>query len=419
MSERRVLDLSLCLAQYEQHLRSSGYAERTLRVRGKHLRCLARFLESRGCTSLEAFEAEQSVDFVKYWIRHQPGAKTSRGTTRRSRFQPRHHVAVGYSLRAFFRWARSAGYLEREVFPVRAPVRGNYVFPEVSAYLEFCRIHRGLARNSLLQIELFVRRFDRFLQQAQVGNWNEIDSRHIDDFVRAQAAARNVKRIQRVHKVLRGLFRFLFSQGRIERDWASALRSPRNYRWARTPRALKLEEVIRWLESIDPSRRGGIRDFVLCLLAATLGVRAGEIANLRLEDLDWTQQTVRFRQEKTANILYLPLSPSLIRALAAYLQKERPATAYRQVFLRLTAPKRPLEAGSVSNVIRKRMRQAGIRGSAHGLRHAFAQELLRTGVRFSTLQELLGHRQFTSTQIYAKLDLARLAEVADNDAENY
>lgn len=406
------------IADYEQYLRSSGYAERTIRTRLKHLHCLARFLETRPSESLEEFRAEETIDFIDYWIGHQPWAKTSRGLSRKSRFAPRHHAALGYSLRSFFRWARSAGYLKRDVFPLRAPVRGNYIFPEVAAYLEFCREHRGLARNSLLQIELFVRRFDRFLSHHQVSDWNEMMSRHIDDFVR-QEADRNVKRIQRIQKILRGLFRWLFSQGRIERDWAQALRSPRSYQLAHTPRALPPKDALRLLENIDRSQRGGKRDFSICLLAASLGVRASEIAQLRLQDLDWRKQAVRFEQVKTGNVLYLPLSESLVAALADYLKQERPASLYRNVFLRLTSPCGPLAAASVSNLIRQRMRQAGIGGSAHGLRHAFAQELLRTGVGFSTLQELLGHRHFSSTQIYTKLDLGRLREVAQNDGEDY
>jgi integrase/recombinase XerD len=109
----------------------------------------------------------------------------------------------------------------------------------------------------------------------------------------------------------------------------------------------------------------------------------------------------------------------LIEALADYLKNERPVgSSYRNVFLALTPPLAPLAPGSVSDVICSRMRQAGIAASGHCLRHAFASELLRSGVSFPTLQQLLGHSHFSSTLIYTKIDMAQLQEVANNDAED-
>jgi integrase/recombinase XerD len=93
----------------------------------------------------------------------------------------------------------------------------------------------------------------------------------------------------------------------VERDWAVALRSPPDYRLARTPRALAPAQVLlRILTSINHQAPGGRRDFAIVLLAASLGVRASEIAGLRLEDLDWKQGVVRFAQLKTRHLLHLP-----------------------------------------------------------------------------------------------------------------
>jgi len=154
-------------------------------------------------------------------------------------------------------------------------------------------------------------------------------------------------------------------------------------------------------------------------MAASLGVRASEIAALRLEHFNWIQAVVSFPPVKSKNVLPLPLSPSLIEALADYLKNERLAgSPCRNVFLRLKPPCGPLTARSISNLMGQRMRRAAIRGSGHWLRHAFASELLKSGVSFTTLQELLNHRCWSSTQVYTKIDLVQLREVADNDAEN-
>jgi site-specific recombinase XerD len=206
----------------------------------------------------------------------------------------------------------------------------------------------------------------------------------------------------------------------LDRDWSAALLSPRDYRLARVPRAIPADQVLRLLRSIDRAQRGGKRDFAMILMAASLGVRASEVASLRLEDLDWRQNTVCFQPIKNRKILSLPLSRPVGEALAVYLEKERPAgPTQRTVFLRLNPPWEALKPGSVSGVMAKRMRQAGIPGSGHQLRHAFASEMLRVGVNYSTLQELLGHSHLSSTQVYTKIDLTQLREVSQNDAEDY
>ena len=414
------MDLSSWIVEYEAYLKTSGYAARSISRRRKHLSCLECFVAGLGLRSMEEFGPEQNARFVDYWIRHHRDAKTvSRSNQRKYRFEPQHHHAVQQSLRSFFRWARSTGRVKRDIFPWKAPVRGNYFLPGAADYLEFCREHKGLAANSLLQIELFVRRFDQFLHAGHLSRWNQIESHHIDVFVRQQAG-KSIKRIQRIHKVLRGLFRFLLSLGLLDRDWGSALHSARQYCLARVPRAMPPDQVLRLLRSIDRDRRGGKRDFAMILMAASLGVRASEIAGLRLEDFDWRRGAVRFRQPKNRKILWLPLSRPLVDALASYLESERPRTsAQRTVFLRLNAPWESLTPGALAGVISKRMHAAGIAASGHQLRHGFASELLRVGVKFSTLQELLGHSHISSTRVYTKIDLVQLREVAENDAEDY
>ena len=413
------MDLSAWIADYTAYLKVHGYASCTVSRRLKYLRGLERFVVGKEMNSLEEFTPQHAPAFVAYWIRHQPGAKPSPGLTRRSRFKPHHHIALQYSLRSFFRWAHSTGRLQSDPFPLRVPVRGPYHFPQVTDYLRFVKDHKDLAENSLVQIELFVRRFDQFLHARQVSSWHQLEVHHLDPFVRQQAS-HNIGRIHRVHNILRGLLRYLFSLGHLDRDWAAALRSPPDYRLARTPRALLPAQVLRVLDNIDRQAPGGKRDFAILLMAASLGVRASEIAALRLEDLNWKQGVVRFPPLKGRHFLHLPLSRPLVKALTDYFENERPApTSYRHVFLRRTAPRRPLNPGSVAHLMAIRMRQAGVRASGHQLRHAFASELLRLGTPFSTLQELLGHTHISSTQVYTKIDLAQLREVVDNDAEAY
>jgi site-specific recombinase XerD len=150
-------------------------------------------------------------------------------------------------------------------------------------------------------------------------------------------------------------------------------------------------------------------------------VRPFVVAGRHAPCLTLTKQgVVRLAQLKNRQLLHLPLSWPLVKALADYLQNERPRLSpYRHLFLGRTAPRRPLTPSSVAEVMARRMRQAGVRASGHQLRHAFASELLRVGTPYSTLQELLGHTHISSTQVYTKIDLTQLREVADNDGEDY
>jgi site-specific recombinase XerD len=389
-----------------------------MEARLKHLYFLKQFVEARGLQTLEEFSPDWAGDFINYWMKHHPTARKSGGFHFKSRFKPHHHRAVQFSLRSFFRWAYDTGGLRHNVFPLKPPVSGNYFFPETVDYLSYCKEHKGLAKNSCIQIELIVRRFDQFLHSAGLTEWTQLQSRHIDGFV-SQQASHNIRRTQHIHALLSPFLRYLFSLGRLDRDWACTLRLPRRYQLARTPRALPVDQVLHLLRSIDRSRRGGKRDLAIILMAASLGVRASEISALCLEHFDWARGVVSFPPIKNKHVLPLPLSRALIEALADYLKNERPSgSSYRNVFLALTPPLAPLAPVSVSNVICSRMRQAGIAASGHCLRHAFASELLRSGVSFPTLQQLLGHSHFSSTLIYTKIDMAQLQEVANNDAED-
>lgn len=413
------MDLTHWIAAYEVHLASHGYKAGGVSRTLKYLRCFAQFIQSKGLGAPEEFLPEQMAEFADYWVHHYPCARTVYGFTGKSGLQLHHHQALQYSLRAFFRWANTSGRMPRNPLALPLPVRKIYAFPEAAEYLQFCKQHKGLAQNSLDQIELFVYRFDQFLRCQHLSGWSAIRSDHIDLFTRQQAS-HNIGRIRRIHSILRGLFRYLFSLGHVDRDWAAAIVSPRRYRLDRTPRALSPEQVLRLLGSIDRRQPGRKRDFAIVLMAASLGVRASEIAALLLEDIDWKDAVVRFPPIKSKNFLYLPLSRPLLEALTDYLESERPADSpYRNVFLRLKAPLQPLTPAGISGLIAKKMRLAGIQATGHQLRHAFANELLRSGASFSTLQELLGHADFTSTQVYTKIDLVQLREVADNDGEDF
>ena len=160
------MDLVPWITDYATYLESNGYASHAIGVRLRHLSYLNRFMEARGLKTLEEFTPEWVGDFIDYWISHHPTARKSRGFKSKSRFEPHHNQEVQFSLHSFFFWAHATGRLRHNAFPLAPPVRGGYFFPETADYLRFCEEHKGLAENSLIQVELFVRRFDRFLHSG-------------------------------------------------------------------------------------------------------------------------------------------------------------------------------------------------------------------------------------------------------------
>jgi integrase len=154
---------------------------------------------------------------------------------------------------------------------------------------------------------------------------------------------------------------------------------------------------------------------VLCL--ATLGLRPGELADLRLEDLDWRRGTIELRTRKTRGGAVLPLPHEAGRAIVAYLRRQRPPTDERRVFVKLVGPHRgePISSGAVSEVVVRALRRAGVDSpiaGAYVFRHTVAGRLVRQGASLKEVADFLGHRSLDTTAIYAKLDLPALREVA-------
>jgi site-specific recombinase XerD len=152
----------------------------------------------------------------------------------------------------------------------------------------------------------------------------------------------------------------------------------------------------------------------MALLAARLGLRAKEIAQLTLEDLDWKAATVELHQTKGRRSRLLPLPADAGQALANYLRTVRTHAPARQVFLRLYRPA-PLTAGAVSSAIAAAFRRAALpvaRPGPHLLRHTLATHLVQRGASLKAIADVLGHRSINTTTIYTKVNLPMLARVA-------
>ncbi|CAI10632.1 putative integrase (plasmid) [Aromatoleum aromaticum EbN1] len=193
----------------------------------------------------------------------------------------------------------------------------------------------------------------------------------------------------------------------------AVISSPVQWKLASLPRALRPDQVQRLLGAF-PYGRWPRRGYAIVRCALDMGLRAGEIANLLIEDIDWREGTVTLKGTKSRRQDVLPLPMATGQALADYLQHERPAISSRAIFLcRRGSRDIPITTDAVQNVIRRACRRVGLPDSgSHLLRHTLACRLVENGSSLKEVADVLRHRSLETTRIYAKLDTPNLAEVA-------
>jgi site-specific recombinase XerD len=210
--------------------------------------------------------------------------------------------------------------------------------------------------------------------------------------------------------------RFLVAEGRCRAGLLGAIPLVPHWRLAALPRYLPPEDVERIVACCDPSSPLGKRDRAVLLLLARLGLRAGDIVQMRLGDIDWKGAWLHV-SGKSRRQTRLPLTQEVGQAIAAYLQAGRPAAPTDALFLCARAPLRALGSHcAVSMIVARACYRAGIkrpgRGAAHLLRHSVASSMLRQGASLQEISALLRHRSIETTQIYAKVDVTALQQIA-------
>jgi integrase/recombinase XerD len=242
---------------------------------------------------------------------------------------------------------------------------------------------------------------------------SEITPRTLLNYVLEQRQRLSLETLQSVAGSLRSFCRFLCFSGRVDRDLSPAVPSIAAHQ-DNFPGFLSRREVDRLVEfppSDSPAQR---RDHAIVLCLARLGLRAGEVARLTLEDINWRSGTIRLIKTKGRRERQLPLPAEVGRAIAKYLQQARPRTSCRHVFLTLQSA-RPLSSATVSSLTIKAMEQTGLVGSRlgpHLLRHTVASHLVQRGTSLKAVADLLGHVSLNTTQVYAKVNLPLLKQVA-------
>jgi integrase/recombinase XerD len=218
--------------------------------------------------------------------------------------------------------------------------------------------------------------------------------------------------VQHLVWTVRAFLRFLFLTGVIDRGLASAVPPRRAVRAAGLPEPASAVTVAALVCSCDTLTVAGRRDRALLMLMARLGLRSGEVAGLRLDDVAWRCGEVVVAG-KGGRVNRLPLPVDVGDAIVAYLQDGRPVVPWRNVFVALRAPFRALQPSAMNAIVNSASRPAGVEpASPHQLRHSAATQMLAAGASLAEIGQVLRHRDESTTAGYAKVDYRRLAVVA-------
>lgn len=304
------------------------------------------------------------------------------------------------------------GYLrERDVVTTPEPAEASAVESLLARFAGYLSGQRGLAestiRNYLDQVEPFLRVWEPDgLQRLHAGD--------VTAFVLARCRDDRGGTAVRMVTALRSLLRFLHVDGIIDQSLVQAVPPVAAWKLAGLPKALDDAQVRALLESCDKATVVGRRDYAILVVLVRLGLRAGEVASLRLDDIDWRrgELTVRGKGNRHER---LPLPADVGQAVVSYLEAGRPATTAtgRQVFMTVRAPHQALTRVTVTQAVASAARRAGLgRIHAHRLRHTAATGMLRGGGSLAEIGQVLRHRRALTTMTYAKVDIGALRALA-------
>jgi site-specific recombinase XerD len=388
----RVGPLSEYLDTFARKLSDCGYATDTGQDRLRAVARLSRWMISR---NLPAKDLDEQVVTEFLQERQRQGC-----------VRPREPKALAL----FLEHLRQEGVVDRPVPSVAVDGLGR-LQRDFERYL---LQERGLATATIRNYLCVWRRFLLTHFHKEMLDPHQLTPAHIIRFVRRIAQSRPPRSAKFTIVGLRAFLRFLYVHGRTATDLTASVPTIPHWKVEAPPRSLNAHEVEALLRSCDQATLAGKRDYAVLCLLARLGLRAGEVAAMTLDDIDWRagELTVRGKGGMRER---LPLPAEVGQALAAYLREPRPPCAGRHLFLQAQAPFRGFAGTTtVCRIVAQAVKRAGLnppRRGAHLLRHSLATTLLQQGASLQEIGDVLRHRHPVTTQIYAQVDIAALQTV--------
>jgi len=382
---------SICFKEtrkaFEEYLITLGYRKSTIETYRRVLFRLERFM-SGSCKTIYSMEigvafCKKEID-IGYWGSHLKDAK----------------IVI----------RRLDDFLKGE-FTLVLP-KNNHV-PDCYGkcfhdYLENLRL-QGLRESSVKEHYYNCLKIFRILYSLRLYNLLEIQPQNIYDVFMKSNDKKNIS------ATLRSLLRYLFKSGILSNDFSVFVPSVR--RRKPTPSVYTKDEIKQFLSSIDKSQTFGKRNYAIILLALRLGIRSGDIVNLKIPDIDFQSNTIEFIQSKTRVPQRLEFLSEVKEAIQIYLSEGRPDTKHPNIFISTRPPFRPITVMAVTSLIRQCMEESGIsigdrKHGGHALRMTLASELVSERVPYEVVRKILGHEDTKSMKYYVKFDVEMLRSCA-------
>jgi integrase/recombinase XerD len=389
------------IERYAAWLDERGYRVRTLATRVSILRQFGTFAQSRGAQAYEELPAHLEP-FLQFWIHRLNPRPPDRPlqVARHARIAIEQMLCV--VVPGFV--GRSRRQAIREPFADRAPGFSTYL-----------RQERGLRDMTLGLYDEHLRAFAVYLTDLGREDLQELSPAVVNGFLTERSHGLSRSTVRTRCAVLRVFLRYLHRQRLIARNLSLIVEATPCYRLAHLPRSITVEDVRKLLDGIDRRTVLGRRDYAMLLLLVTYGLRAREVAALTVDSIEWRHDRLRIPARKAGHSTAYPLSPRVGVAILEYLKAGRPPTSLRQVFFHVTAPCMPITQAAVSSRAAHYLHQAGIIGprlGSHTLRHSCVQRLVDAGWSLKAIGDYVGHASPASTEIYSKVAVEALREVA-------
>lgn len=398
--------LGCAIEKYVNWLSEHAYKDRCVHRRVPLLLAFAEFARKRGVDRLEVL-----VDHVDAFVR--------------SRLRLRARPCRSKAVRSIY------------IHDIRAPIRQFLEVVQLGApkcrstppcpfarwaphFFGHLRDERGLSVTTIDGYARQLSLFEEFVVKRGIAKPAAISAALLDAFLAERRTHVCSRSLGSTCAALRALLRYLFQEGIAPRDLSAAIDGPRTYALSEIPRSIRAEDVERMLGLIDRRSIVGRRDYAMLLLLAVYGLRAREVAALRLDDVDWRSAVLYVRGRKAGHAATYPLINEVGEALLSYLRSARPKTPDRALFFRSVAPRGPITHRIVSCRAKHHLRKADIyvaRPGSHTLRHSCAQRFVDAEFSLKVIGDFLGHRHASSTRGYSKVDIESLREVALGDGE--
>ena len=381
------------LDAYAAAIAQQGYVQHSIRTQVVVIADLSRWLQRRHIL-LQDLDSKVVNRFVQHHQRQNGIRRGDAGILSR-----------------FLAWLGQTGTVEQHrELPVKGP-RQNVTHQ----FRRYLLQDRGLSTATMQNYVPFIDQFlsERFRNKTL--NLSTLRAADVTGFVQRHAHRFSPGRAKLLVTALRSFFRYLRHRGEISLDLAACVPTVPNWSSSTVPKFLPPGTVQRVLSRCDRQTPLGRRNYAILLLLARLGLRAGEVVALNLEDIDWEagQMTVHGKGGRSTQ---MPLPTDVGEAIAVYLRHGRPRCSSRRVFIRAKAPLGGFASSvAICVIVMRALQRAGVESSrkgAHLFRHTLACDLLRQGCSLDEIGELLRHQSPNTTAIYAKVDLAALHSLA-------